>query len=46
MNGECRLKKYAKLEEYKEDYNPSDGNTKLSDYHAKYTNFDGFLSEI
>jgi hypothetical protein len=46
LGGVTGLKKYANLEEYKDYYNPSDGNTKLSDYDAKYTNFDGFLSEI
>jgi hypothetical protein len=34
------------LEEYKGYYNPNDGNTKLSDYDAKYAKFNGFLSEI
>jgi hypothetical protein len=46
LGGVTGLKKYANLEEYKGVYNPSDGNTKLSDYHAKYAKFDGFLSEI
>jgi hypothetical protein len=46
LGGVTGLKKYANLEEYKGYYNPSDGNTKLSDYHAKYAKFDGFLSEI
>lgn len=46
LGGITGLKKYANLGEYKGVYNPSDGNTKLSDYHAKYAKFDGFLSEI
>jgi hypothetical protein len=46
LGGVTGLKKYANLEEYKGYYNPSDGNTKLSDYDAKYAKFDGFLSEI
>jgi hypothetical protein len=46
LGGVTGLKKYANLEEYKGVYNPSDGNTKLSDYDAKYSKNDGFLSEI
>jgi len=46
LGGGTGLKKYANLEEYKGIYNPSDGNTYLSDYDAKYAKFDGFLNEI
>ena len=43
---EFAINLYAKLGEYKKDYNPSDGLTKLSDYHSKYKQFDNFLNEI
>ena len=46
LGGVTGLKKYAKLGEYKKDYNPSDGYTKLSDYDAKYKQFDKFLEDI
>ena len=46
LGGVTGLKKYAKLGEYKKDYNPTDGFTRLSDYDAKYKQFDNFLNEI
>ena len=46
LGGVTGLKKYAKLGGYKQDYNPSDGYTRLSDYDAKHAKYDGFLSEI
>jgi hypothetical protein len=46
LGGVTGLKKYANLEEYEGYYNPSDGKTKLSDYDAKYAQFDGFLESI
>ena len=45
LGGFTGLKKYAKLGEYKKDYNPSDGFTRLSDYDAKYSKYDNFLNE-
>lgn len=45
LGGVTGLKKYAKLGDYKKDYNPSDGFTRLSDYDAKYSKYDKFLNE-